>query len=369
MCANQFHLKTALIISFFASFFLLPNQTFASITSVSGDIGNNQSIIISGSGFGSNLLSYEWTGSNIEAGTVGSSFSKAGWTVGQAYLDMVYASDQARSGSKSLKASVVPGAGTAGSDIRFNGQEVGPDSDLYMSWWVRRTVTDAGQWKMLRISEINDVVDHAYEQTWFNWNNGTGYQIFTRNTTTSCSDGGTCDYGGNFPASDNVWYRIEMVMHTSSTSGGDGNYTQGLYTPGSTRRSHSRASVSNWSTAGHSYSWYIFQNWIGNGISAQTHWMDDIFIQSGTQARVELCDSATWASRTSCDIQIPLSWSDTSITVNVNAGAFTVNDAAYLYVVDSNGDVNANGYLVEIGASLGGGAADSLAPPPELRLN
>ncbi len=76
--------------------------------------------------------------------------------------------------------------------------------------------------------------------------------------------------------------------------------------------------------------------------------MDDIYIDN-TRARVEVCNSSTWAARTHCEIQIPSAWSGTSITTTLNQGSFSGLSGAYLYVVDSSGAVNANGYLLSSG--------------------
>ena len=351
----------------FVSLILCSSLSFAAVSGVEGNIVTGQLVTIRGSGFGSNTINYEWLGTNIESGTAGEPFSKAGWINGQSYSDSVYAKDQAHSGTQSLKSGPYNDRSAYGGDLRFNGQKVGVNTDLYMSWWVRRNVSGTGQWKMLRISEINDVVDHPYEQVWFNWNNSYGQQIFTRTSSTDCTQGnGTCDYGAKFPTRNDVWYRIDFYMHTSNAGVADGSYTQILYTPGSTRLSDSKTGITNWGVSGHSYPWYIFQNWVGNGVTSQTHWMDDIYIQSGSQARVELCDTSAWSSRTSCDIQPATNWLDTSISVTVNTGGFTSGETVYLYVVGANGDVNSKGYPVIISGS--GGTSQVVEPSPQLRI-
>jgi hypothetical protein len=52
------------------------------------------------------------------------------------------------------------------------------------------------------------------------------------------------------------------------------------------------------------------------------------------------------------EIQIPSAWSDTSITITLNKGSFANFNSAYLYVIDADGNVNTNGYLLSDG---GGG--------------
>ena len=71
-----------------------------------------------------------------------------------------------------------------------------------------------------------------------------------------------------------------------------------------------------------------------------------------TLARVEISDKATWddspASTAQREVQIPTAWSNGSITVTANLGAFACGQQAYLYVVDADGNVNANGLPVTL---------------------
>jgi len=70
---------------------------------------------------------------------------------------------------------------------------------------------------------------------------------------------------------------------------------------------------------------------------------------------VEIGDAATWSNCDHKEIQIPTSWSSSSIGIDVNTGSFS-NGTAYLYVVDSSGDVNSSGYEI----TIGGGATYTL---------
>jgi hypothetical protein len=72
---------------------------------------------------------------------------------------------------------------------------------------------------------------------------------------------------------------------------------------------------------------------------------DEIYIDS-TQARVEVGNASTWSGCTQREIQIPSAWSSSSITITSNKGSFGSFSGKYLYVVDSSGNVNANGYAL-----------------------
>jgi len=82
-------------------------------------------------------------------------------------------------------------------------------------------------------------------------------------------------------------------------------------------------------------------------------WQDDIYVDN-TRARVEIGDASNWSDCIHRDIQIPTSWSDDSIAIDVNQGSFAVGEDVYLYVVDSDGVVNEEGYPVTIGSEGSG---------------
>ena len=79
---------------------------------------------------------------------------------------------------------------------------------------------------------------------------------------------------------------------------------------------------------------------IDTGATSTYYWAyDDVYVDA-TQARVEICNTATWATRTHCEIQIPVTWSSSSIGIKVNPGSFVSLANQYLYVVDSSGSVS-----------------------------
>jgi hypothetical protein len=92
-------------------------------------------------------------------------------------------------------------------------------------------------------------------------------------------------------------------------------------------------------------------------------WEDDLYIDT-TWARVMICTGSQWNSKGICEIQIPSAWSANSVTITANQGSFASGQQAYLYVVDSTGAVNANGFPVTIG-----GGGDTMAPANPYNLN
>jgi hypothetical protein len=75
---------------------------------------------------------------------------------------------------------------------------------------------------------------------------------------------------------------------------------------------------------------------------------DEIFIQMGSGAHVEIGNNSTYLSCTHRELQVPSIWTGTSITVDITQGS--LEDGSYwLFVVDENGDVS-NGLPITIGA-------------------
>ena len=87
---------------------------------------------------------------------------------------------------------------------------------------------------------------------------------------------------------------------------------------------------------------------------------DDIYVATGigAQARVEIGNASTYASSTNLVIATADNWSDSSVSATVRQGSFTNGQQAYLYIIDKDGNVNANGFL----ATIGSGAADTTSP-------
>lgn len=82
-------------------------------------------------------------------------------------------------------------------------------------------------------------------------------------------------------------------------------------------------------------------------------WWDNVYIDN-TRARVELGNAATYDACTLREIQVPSSWSNSSITVNFKQGAFAAGQSAYLFVVTSTGAVS-SGHPLTIGGTAASG--------------
>lgn len=98
-------------------------------------------------------------------------------------------------------------------------------------------------------------------------------------------------------------------------------------------------------------------NGYGRATSNSYPMFDDVYVAAGdaARARVEIGNKSSYAACTKLAVSTPTSWSDTKVVATVRQGVFNSGETAYVYVVDSSGSVNAQGYPVTIGGGGGGG--------------
>jgi hypothetical protein len=254
---------------------------------------------------------------------------------------------------------------------------------IYVTWWERfePPVGTGGQWKIFRLSDgekntVKDTCPEMYFNTWYKPDHSHSYsQIFNR---ISCSGTvGTVSYptgtvgegsSENLPEP-NAWTRFEIYFdENSGASIPDGTFQYWIHkqdAPVKNVRNWVRNMITRDGNCSRSYC--KFQDYFGNhnGLDEQNvhFYTDDIYVQTGSLARVELCDASTWSLRKHCEIQVPQStWNSSQIKFSVNAGSFTSGKRTYLYVVDATGAVNSNGYPVTLGGSQAGDITAPASP-------
>jgi hypothetical protein len=85
----------------------------------------------------------------------------------------------------------------------------------------------------------------------------------------------------------------------------------------------------------------------GAVVSNNGIYFDDIYIDN-TFSRVEIGDASTYVNCTKRFMQIPTEWTDGTVKASLNKGNLVEGTLAYIYVIDSNGEVNPKGYPVII---------------------
>ena len=338
------------------------------VIGVDGDVKDGGTLILTGTDFGVNESVSEFVGGSsghIEQTAEGQDSSFGNWRIAEGNGNDAAAfvtSDNARSGDKTW----VVDSDYNGS-LRYDyGAEIPENTDVFVSWWVRFDIDDGdtGQWKMFRLSHHNDIQDSGTELVMFNWFGGNGDQLIIR--PDSCPEGSNAVsyYGGKYPEVENHWVRMDQYIHTSNKGQKDGynatvrlddNVERSMWSSSSDPESKYPFVYSY--TSDLRYRWFIWQNYRGNGLDSLKVWMDDIYIQVGSFARVELGNAATLQDSNVRDIQRVKSWDNGQIQIEFNPGGFKVGDSAWLYVIDGRG-LSSPGFRVEIKGDDGGGVED-----------
>lgn len=139
-----------------------------------------------------------------------------------------------------------------------------------------------------------------------------------------------------------TWSKVEVLLTVSSGTDGLVQITEN----GSTRLTY-RGSTDNMTGTTRTF---------GVGGYARSpspnnfRYYTDVYFDT-SWARVVLGNASTFAACTMRELQVPTTWSSGSITVTTNLGAFKDGQTAYLYVIDSNGNANAQGFPVVLGSA------------------
>lgn len=329
------------------------------IEDITGTVTDGSTITITGSGFGTHALGIEWLGGatgNIESGTNTNAFVRTGWTTsldawgdGTTERTPRYSTTQHHSGTKSIKSSYTTTAYNSGYAFDTGGTQ----TSLYFSYWTYFDWEAAfdGQWKTWRLMDTdsyNDGQTHAYNSQQYQTGDGDGEM--SANYGMGYWNGSTPTEIFSLPIgiTRNQWSRIEAYYIPET--GGLANGVLQYYIHNQTAAVLERSNVSDLTSDPAGLRYFTIQNYLGNLISGSRDtcavYVDDVYVQVGTQARVEICDSATWVARTHSEIQPPSAWADGETTVAANRGSFGPTDTVYLYVIDSAGAVNSEGYAI-----------------------
>lgn len=326
------------------------------ISGISGTINNGESITISGSSFGvkSPAAPLSWLGSNIDAGS--GDFSATGWSqVSVTEVNAVYSTARSNSGKSILFAY----------DLTNNWSQLEFDSGTETEQWYVTAYyyldyggsCESFQWKQWRINShatyLHDAGTTILNDWWTDgetWFNSGNVQVYYNSG----------DFGGSITATSdqaifNQWQRGEGYYKMSSAPStadgftwfrrvgrsGDMLASSGLTTHDSDdplwRYLRIGLGWTNPTNCGAEDTFYLY--------------IDDIYIDN-TLARVEIGNSINFADCTHREIQIPSSWSTSQVVITINRGSFGATDTAYLFVVDSSGNVS-DGYEITFGDTAG----------------
>jgi hypothetical protein len=341
-----------------ASLYAAGASAAPSVTGVSGTVGHGNAVTISGSGFGShadyNNTSDTWNGGKMlnfrfkdfEDGQINShgfyaQKSDSNWSPSASELGIQNGGPV--NSTKYIKRSYVTGeAGGLSANISGSGNQ------LYTTFkFMMPANTQSGKlFRFYAASPMNDV----YLSSGCTNNLVRG---FSECTSGSCS-GAATEWGSGPELTANQWHRIEVYADASKNQ-----FT--VWVNGTQAWTKSNWLNSSLAMNGHTLDYPNMLDSSSRDASCPatgSYNYDDIYADF-TQARVEISDASTWSASKNKEVQLATAWSDSSISIRVNAGRFPAGKAAYLYVVDANGSANSQGIPVTIGGSA--------SPPPAVK--
>lgn len=317
------------------------------ISGVSGTIGHGSTITIAGSGFGTKSTAEPIKWDDFENGASGASLTEGGWTDYSETAGPVYSTEQSYSGSQAGMRQT-----TSNEDFRGAYLKDLDAMELYVSmnfYWEKISGDYSASDPVVKMTRINcnpspyrstPTMAVQYrpraEQYYFFMNNGVNGEGKQPNLSSKPIEG--------------QWNRLEAYFKLSSTPGAaDGMFSQhcNLVENHVTENFITRQDIPGADEK--RISFVLLPMMVSNhdATARFKFFVDDVYVDR-TRARVELGDAATWEDCTQREVQAATAWSNRSISVTVNKGAFADGQDLFLFVVDDNGNVS-NGYPVTLG--------------------
>ncbi len=325
------------------------------VSGVSGTVSNGQSITIAGSSFGSgpNVAVFDDFEKGTNGQTLGLTAEVGSWDSDPGNPPPVYSNSYKISGNLAAYAD----QSQAGHSAIHAYKSIPNTTKLFFSWWVL-------------VPPGADYPGEGYGTWKLIWPMGSspGYHDFTMPTI--MGSGPTIAMASNdlnttnhditlYPSLNFVkgqWLRYWMYIDSTQGNGS----IKGWYLDSSGVHS-----MGSWSNLNFQWSESYFQQFSFNaygesGGGNNKVMFDDTYLTTGdnAQARIEIGNNATYANCTKLTVATPDSWSSTSISAKVWQGQFGSSDSAYLFVIDSSGNVS-SGYPIQFGT---GGGGDTVAP-------
>ena len=339
--------------------FVVSNSGYAapSLTSISGTFVHNGPITISGSGFGSKASPNPVAWDNLEKGTVSTSPTIGSWSNTNELKINSTNNRNAFSKFNGLKNFV------SGDYGYFTGGA--PSKTWYAQYWFKL----GSNWSWGTTTDGKGHGNLANVKFFRMWSPGStnenfviayhGFAGSALYANENISDG---VYFWSTFARDvtlNTWHLLEFEYQDSDVNAGNGVIR--VWLDGSQKLSLTNM-ITRKASSDYKRPFIVgfYDSWNDSSASNAEFYIDDIYIDN-TWSRVVIGDKAIFSQCSRREIQIPTQWSSNSISINVNQGSFNSGDTVYLFVVDSNGNVNSEGTPINIGGT-GGGTSEPQAP-------
>ncbi|MDD2735981.1 MAG: hypothetical protein PHF56_18765 [Desulfuromonadaceae bacterium] len=362
-CLSRFNsvIKLSIILIFISS-----TSIAAPVISAVTQSTNALSITITGSNFGAKPIAVPIMFNNNDSEPLGSlpnGYSKAAYTGSQVGVSSTKSHSGTQSVNFDFSGMVYSGTGSGTSRFPRIAADMGAGTnvnDVYFSAWVYMTtpVGDAAgfNWKGPLLSSGTNYYWGSPPQTasgfagfyeitpvskWFN--SATSTQYSTDGVHSLYSYGSSPGWPSDAFLFDQ-WQRVEWVWKSSSApSTADGTITVNRLGHSGNPQLLQATGIITHGPVDNRWRYVSIPQGMTNvdGTLSMQMYFDDMYIDNSL-ARVELCNTPTWATRTYCEIQPATAWVVDKITVNFNRGGFTDGQKVYVYVVDSNGVVSSD---------------------------
>lgn len=328
MVNGKYHLRTSLLLAAGLLFSMASNST-PQVSEIQGEIKPGSTLVIQGSGFGELETDHRSLWDTVENQSVFANLPTGS----------VIPEDNgpwARNGSPwSNPVTIGRETGTRhnGSTSHYVGKEKAflgvprafdnnTNRNIYVSWWFYASYDIdryGGHNKLIRV-----------------WDDLDGTKTRISWTQVLLGAYGDTNYGG-WGGNAGTWNRLELFA--SADQGTIDVWTNGklVHEVTNYRKEDSSDGMTIWLIGfDPNYDDYT-------GLEIR---MDDIFVSS-SPARVELSTSPTWSGAGSKkEIQPVTSWSPEKVEVQINLGQFNSEDNLYVYIIDTEGRVNPEGYSI-----------------------
>ncbi len=213
---------------------------------------------------------------------------------------------------------------------------------MYVNWWVMATRNLSNQGSGLVFNKLL--------RAWVGGSGTVGRTSWEAQMTMFWSHAGDIashvETNNNYPGilTDNVWSNVEATIFSQNLDiNGGGRLTLDV---------DNTNVLSTGNLVASSGGPYDYVQAIGSSPHDPSRYADDTFVYWGdvyidnTIARVVVGDAPVFTSCRHLEIQIPTAWSPSSVAVQVNRGSFEPASPAWLFVLDANGQVNADGFVL-----------------------
>lgn len=324
------------------------------VSGVAGTLTDGQSVTVNGSAFGTKPVAAPFLWDNFETGILGNQVAGTNGWVEYEGASHKFSDVYSYSGNRSAQNHTTTQAW-------FNaiGRQGLNSDEMYASFYVR--------WR-----KYSGTYSGGTIQKFFRANTGPDFYSSQPGIWFTLQPAGSWFYAGgptgegelpqqtldDFASDGGGWRRFEVYWKLSTPGVPDGAMRSWMdFQPGYVLTNHVTRPASVAAQKIDNFTIPAMNDEQGGNVYFD-YFVDDVYVDV-TPKRVEICSTSSWASRSHCEIQIPQSWSDTSITVQANLSKFSPGSTAYVYVVDSTNTPNATGFAVNIGS--GGGSSIDVA--------